>query len=182
MILRAAGPLQFRSALPRVPLGAEKSSKIDILRHATLRIPVNTVAGRGQGLRAIPRNFEADLIVAAEKISVATMTLLIRECIGIVCLCLTPADVQRLALAPMSVRKCRPPRTTGQAATGGRHALGVPCVHPALGFQSQCPSASFIRGSRNCSRPATTVANCSGAAAIRSRARKARHWPPHVSM
>lgn len=50
------------------------------------------------------RENEADLIVAAERISVSTMALLIRECSGIVCLCLTPAAVQRLALPPMSAR------------------------------------------------------------------------------
>lgn len=47
------------------------------------------------------RENEADLIVAAEKLTVATMALLIRECSGIVCLCLTPDTVASLELPPM---------------------------------------------------------------------------------
>lgn len=47
------------------------------------------------------RENEADLIVAAEQLTEATMALLIRECSGIVCLCLTRAHVERLALPPM---------------------------------------------------------------------------------
>jgi 3,4-dihydroxy 2-butanone 4-phosphate synthase len=47
------------------------------------------------------RENEADLIVAAECISVPTMALMIRECSGIVCLCLADEFLQRLALAPM---------------------------------------------------------------------------------
>jgi len=47
------------------------------------------------------RENEADLIVAAEKIDVATMALLIRECSGIVCLCLSEAQLRQLQLPPM---------------------------------------------------------------------------------
>ncbi|MDD3577046.1 MAG: 3,4-dihydroxy-2-butanone-4-phosphate synthase [Halothiobacillus sp.] len=47
------------------------------------------------------RENEADLIVAAEKLTVSTMALLIRECSGIVCLCLTTDMVERLELPPM---------------------------------------------------------------------------------
>jgi 3,4-dihydroxy 2-butanone 4-phosphate synthase len=50
------------------------------------------------------RENEADLILAAECITPATMALLIRECSGIVCLCLTPAAVARLDLPPMVAR------------------------------------------------------------------------------
>lgn len=50
------------------------------------------------------RENEADLVVAAEKLSVTSMALLIRECSGIVCLCLTPDDVERLDLHPMTTR------------------------------------------------------------------------------
>lgn len=49
------------------------------------------------------RENEADLIVAAEKITVEAMALLIRECSGIVCLCLTDDAVRRLDLPPMVV-------------------------------------------------------------------------------
>jgi 3,4-dihydroxy 2-butanone 4-phosphate synthase len=47
------------------------------------------------------RENEADLIVAAERISVAAMAMLIRECSGIVCLCLTEETCNRLKLPPM---------------------------------------------------------------------------------
>lgn len=47
------------------------------------------------------RENEADLIVAAENLTVPTMALLIRECSGIVCLCLTPDAVKELDLPPM---------------------------------------------------------------------------------
>jgi 3,4-dihydroxy 2-butanone 4-phosphate synthase len=47
------------------------------------------------------RENEADLIVAAEKISVQTMALMIRECSGIVCLCLNDDVLRSLDLPPM---------------------------------------------------------------------------------
>jgi len=47
------------------------------------------------------RENEGDLIVAAERITVPMMATLIRECSGIVCLCLGDERLQRLALAPM---------------------------------------------------------------------------------
>lgn len=50
------------------------------------------------------RENEADLIVAAEKLTVPTMALLIRECSGIVCLCLKRDVVEQLALSPMTTR------------------------------------------------------------------------------
>ncbi len=50
------------------------------------------------------REDEADLIVAAERLTVPAMALLIRECSGIVCLCLTADAVQRLELPPMVER------------------------------------------------------------------------------
>jgi 3,4-dihydroxy 2-butanone 4-phosphate synthase len=48
------------------------------------------------------RENEADLIVAADKLSVDTMALLIRECSGIVCLCLTAEAVRALELPAMT--------------------------------------------------------------------------------
>ena len=48
------------------------------------------------------RENEADLIVAAEKLSVETMALMIRECSGIVCLCLPDEKVRALELPPMA--------------------------------------------------------------------------------
>lgn len=47
------------------------------------------------------REDEADLIVAAERLNLATMAMLIRECSGIVCLCLQEAQIRRLELPPM---------------------------------------------------------------------------------
>ena len=47
------------------------------------------------------RENEADLVVAADRITVPMMATLIRECSGIVCLCLEPPQLARLALAPM---------------------------------------------------------------------------------
>ena len=47
------------------------------------------------------RENEGDLIVAADRITVPMMATLIRECSGIVCLCLTDEHLQRLALPPM---------------------------------------------------------------------------------
>ena len=47
------------------------------------------------------RENEADLIVAADRITVPMMATLIRECSGIVCLCLGDDVLQRLALPPM---------------------------------------------------------------------------------
>ncbi|GAB7127974.1 3,4-dihydroxy-2-butanone-4-phosphate synthase [Silvimonas sp. JCM 19000] len=47
------------------------------------------------------RENEADLIIAAEHINTETMALMIREGSGIVCLCLTDAAADRLALPPM---------------------------------------------------------------------------------
>jgi len=48
------------------------------------------------------RENEADLIVAAEKLTVETMALMIRECSGIVCLCLSDDKVRALDLPPMA--------------------------------------------------------------------------------
>ena len=49
----------------------------------------------------VDRENEADLIVAAEKITVASMARLIRDCSGIVCLCLPDEKLQQLDLPPM---------------------------------------------------------------------------------
>lgn len=47
------------------------------------------------------RENEADLVLAAEKITVESMARLIRDCCGIVCLCLADEKIQALALPPM---------------------------------------------------------------------------------
>jgi len=48
------------------------------------------------------RENEADLIVSAERMSVEMMALFIRECSGIVCLCLNDEKVRALELPPMT--------------------------------------------------------------------------------
>lgn len=48
------------------------------------------------------RENEADLIIAAEKLTNETMALMIRECSGIVCLCLSDDKVRALELPPMA--------------------------------------------------------------------------------
>jgi len=50
------------------------------------------------------RENEADLVAAAETLDLNLMARLIRDCSGIVCLCLDDALVQRLALPPMVER------------------------------------------------------------------------------
>lgn len=47
------------------------------------------------------RENEADLILAAEQLTPANMAMMIRECSGIVCLCLTTERVRELGLRPM---------------------------------------------------------------------------------
>lgn len=49
----------------------------------------------------LDRENEADLIVAAEKLTEETMAILIRECSGIVCLCLPELHLQKLNLPQM---------------------------------------------------------------------------------
>jgi 3,4-dihydroxy 2-butanone 4-phosphate synthase len=50
------------------------------------------------------RENEADLIVAADKITVPIMAQLIRDCSGIVCLCLNDETLHRLSLPAMTAR------------------------------------------------------------------------------
>lgn len=50
------------------------------------------------------RENEADLIVAADKLTVPVMAQLIRDCSGIVCLCLTDEALDTLQLPPMVTR------------------------------------------------------------------------------
>ena len=47
------------------------------------------------------RENEGDIIYAAQNMSVADMALMIRECSGIVCLCITPERAKALELRPM---------------------------------------------------------------------------------
>ncbi|MCU8013905.1 MULTISPECIES: 3,4-dihydroxy-2-butanone-4-phosphate synthase [Shewanella] len=59
---------------------------------------------QGQGVLVVDdedRENEGDLIFAAETLTNAQMAMLIRECSGIVCLCLPDAKVKALELPPM---------------------------------------------------------------------------------
>ncbi|MBL8316395.1 MAG: 3,4-dihydroxy-2-butanone-4-phosphate synthase [Rubrivivax sp.] len=58
--------------------------------------------GRGVLLDNGNREDEADLIVAAHRLTLPAMAMLIRECSGIVCLCLPGEVVDRLQLPPMA--------------------------------------------------------------------------------
>jgi 3,4-dihydroxy 2-butanone 4-phosphate synthase len=69
------------------------------------------------------RENEADLIVAAEKISVETMALLIRECSGIVCLCLQDNVLNRLDLKPMVTHNESRFQTAFTVSIDARHGV-----------------------------------------------------------
>lgn len=59
---------------------------------------------QGQGILLVDdedRENEGDLIFSAQHLTTQQMAMLIRECSGIVCLCLTDARVKQLQLAPM---------------------------------------------------------------------------------
>lgn len=63
-----------------------------------------TTLSHGGGLLLVDdeeRENEGDLIFPAETITTPQMAMLIRECSGIVCLCLTDSQVQKLALPQM---------------------------------------------------------------------------------
>jgi 3,4-dihydroxy 2-butanone 4-phosphate synthase len=47
------------------------------------------------------RENEGDLIFAAESVTIPQMNMLIRQCSGIVCLCITPEKARALGLGPM---------------------------------------------------------------------------------
>ncbi len=77
--------------LPRGALPARLRIALDALRHGRAVVLLDDD----------DRENEADLVVAAERITVPMMATLIRECSGIVCLCLEAAALERLALPPM---------------------------------------------------------------------------------
>lgn len=71
------------------------------------------------------RENEADLIVAASRLTEQTMALLIRECSGIVCLCLTAAHARRLQLRPMVERNRSRYGTAFTVSIEARHGVGT---------------------------------------------------------
>ena len=71
------------------------------------------------------RENEADLIVAAERLSVEAMALLIRECSGIVCLCLPDEKIRALELPPMVARNESRHGTAFTVSIEARHGVST---------------------------------------------------------
>ena len=69
------------------------------------------------------RENEADLIVAAERLTESSMALLIREGSGIVCLCLPGAALERLHLPPMVARNESRHGTAFTVSIEARHGV-----------------------------------------------------------
>ena len=69
------------------------------------------------------RENEGDLIVAAERITAPIMALLIRECSGIVCLCLDESIADRLQLPPMTARNESRYQTAFTVSIEARHGV-----------------------------------------------------------
>ena len=80
-----------QSSLPRGSMPPRLRIALDAIRHGRAVILLDDD----------DRENEGDLIVAADRITVPMMATLIRECSGIVCLCMGDAELQRLALPPM---------------------------------------------------------------------------------
>jgi len=85
-----AGDIAMAEADPR-PLAERIAQALDAMREGR---PVVL-------LDDDDRENEADLILAAERLTNANMAMMIRECSGIVCLCLTADKVRKLGLRPM---------------------------------------------------------------------------------
>lgn len=69
------------------------------------------------------RENEADLIIAAEKITEPMMELMIRECSGIVCLCLDDAFIRKLDLPPVVQRNESRNGTAFTVSIEARHGV-----------------------------------------------------------
>ena len=80
-----------QSSLLRGPMPPRLRIALDAIRHGRAVILLDDD----------DRENEGDLIVAADRLTVPMMATLIRECSGIVCLCLPDEQLQRLALPPM---------------------------------------------------------------------------------
>ena len=91
---------------------------------------------QGRGILVVDdldRENEGDLIFAADTLTVPQMAMLIRECSGIVCLCLTEEKARQLELPPMvAVNTCKNGTAftvtieAAKGATTGVSALGPP--------------------------------------------------------
>jgi len=79
------------TSLPTGPMPPRIRIALDAIRHGRAVVLLDDD----------DRENEGDLIVAADRITVPMMATLIRECSGIVCLCLADEQLQQLALPPM---------------------------------------------------------------------------------
>ncbi len=96
----AVSPLPSAPALPATPSERVRAAL------ASLR--------RGEGVLVVDdedRENEGDLIYAASSLTEAQMALLIRECSGIVCLCLPVEKIRELDLPPMVAKNTSPYQT-----------------------------------------------------------------------
>lgn len=71
------------------------------------------------------REDECDLVIPAEVMDETMMALFIRECSGIVCLCLDEAHVRRLRLPPMVVSNQSRYRTAFTVSIEARHGVST---------------------------------------------------------
>jgi len=81
---------------------------------------------KGQGVLIVDdedRENEGDLIFPAETITVPQMAMLIRECSGIVCLCLTDEKIRELDLPPMTEKNTNHHQTAFTVSIEGRDGV-----------------------------------------------------------
>lgn len=69
------------------------------------------------------RENEADLVLSAELMTDKIMALFIRECSGIVCLCLDTNDIKRLGLHPMSENNKSKYKTPFTVSIEAKHGI-----------------------------------------------------------
>ena len=86
--------MSHHTSLPRGPMPPRIRIALDAIRHGRAVVLLDDD----------DRENEGDLIVAADRLTVPMMATMIRECSGIVCLCLPDEQLQRLALPPMVPR------------------------------------------------------------------------------
>ncbi|WP_438863118.1 3,4-dihydroxy-2-butanone-4-phosphate synthase [Neptunicella sp.] len=80
----------------------------------------------GQGVLLVDdedRENEGDLIFSSQHLTVEQMALMIRECSGIVCLCMEDIDIKRLKLPPMVKDNSSHYKTAFTASIEARHGV-----------------------------------------------------------
>lgn len=80
----------------------------------------------GQGVLMVDdeaRENEGDLIFSAEHLTTPQMALMIRECSGIVCLCLTDERIRHLGLPPMVIKNTSSMGTAFTISIEARHGV-----------------------------------------------------------